>query len=169
MEISVTQIKELRDKTSAGVMECKRALQQAEGNVDRACDILREQGLARAEKKADRVASQGLVEVYVHGGGRIGSMVELNCETDFVAHTDEFKALVHDLALQVAATDPRFVSSAEIPEVEKEKLNPEEVCLLAQAFIKDPSRRISDIVADVSAKMGEKVAVRRFARFELGK
>jgi elongation factor Ts len=169
VEISVTQIKELRDKTSAGVMECKRALQQAEGNVDRACDVLREQGLARAEKKADRTASQGLVEVYVHGGGRIGSMVELNCETDFVAHTDEFKALVHDLALQVAATAPRFVSSAEIPEGEKEKLNPEEVCLLAQPFIKDPSRRISDIVADVSAKMGEKVAVRRFARFELGK
>jgi elongation factor Ts len=169
VEISVTQIKELRDKTSAGVMECKRALQQAEGNVDRACDILREQGLARAEKKADRVASQGLVEVYCHGEGRIGSMVELNCETDFVAHTDEFKALVHDLALQVAATDPRFVSSVEIPEGEKEKLNPEEVCLLTQPFIKDPSRRISDIVADVSAKMGEKVAVRRFARFELGK
>lgn len=169
MEISVTQIKELRDKTSAGVMECKRALQQAEGNADRACDILREQGLARAEKKADRVASQGLVEAYVHGGGRIGSMVELNCETDFVAHTDEFKALVHDLALQVAATSPRFISSAEIPEGEKEKLNPEEVCLLAQPFIRDPSRRISDIVADVSAKMGEKVAVRRFARFELGK
>jgi elongation factor Ts len=169
VEISVTQIKELRDKTSAGVMECKRALQQAEGNVDRACDILREQGLARAEKKADRVASQGLVEVYCHGGGRIGSMVELNCETDFVAHTDEFKALVHDLALQVAATDPRFISSADIPEAEKGRLNPEEACLLAQPFIKDPSRKISDIVADVSSKMGEKVAVRRFARFELGK
>jgi len=167
VEISVTQIKELRDKTSAGVMECKRALQQAEGNVDRACDVLREQGLARAEKKADRMASQGLVEVYVHGGGRIGSMVELNCETDFVAHTDEFKALVHGLALQVAATAPCFISAADIPE--GEKLNPEEVCLLAQPFIKDPSRRISDIVADVSAKMGEKVAVRRFARFELGK
>ncbi len=169
MEISTTQIKELRDKTSAGVMECKRALQQAEGNVDRACNILREQGLARAEKKADRVASQGLVEVYVHGGGRIGSMVELNCETDFVAHTDEFKALVHDLALQIAATDPRFISSADIPNGEKEGLNPEDVCLLSQPFIRDPARRISDIVADVSAKMGEKVAVRRFARFELGK
>jgi elongation factor Ts len=169
VEISVTSIKDLRDKTSAGVMECKRALQQAEGNIDRACDILREQGLARAEKKADRVASQGLVEVYVHGGGRIGSMVELNCETDFVAHTDEFKAVVHDLALQVAATDPRFISSTDIPEAEKEKLNPEEVCLLSQPFIRDPSRKILDIVADVSAKMGEKVAVRRFARFELGK
>jgi len=169
VEISVTSIKELRDKTSAGVMECKRALQQAEGNVDRACDILREQGLARAEKKADRVASQGLVEVYVHGGGRIGSMVELNCETDFVAHTDEFKALVHDLALQIAATDPRFISSTDIPDGQKEHLNPEEVCLLSQPFIRDPARRISDIVADVSAKMGEKVAVRRFARFELGK
>jgi elongation factor Ts len=169
VEISTTLVKELRDRTSAGVMECKRALQQADGNVDRACDILREQGLARAEKKADRTALQGLVEVYVHGGGRIGSMVELSCETDFVAHTDEFKALVHDLALQIAATDPRFISSADVPEAEKEKVNPEEACLLAQPFIRDPSRRISDIVADVSAKMGEKVAVRRFARFELGK
>lgn len=169
MEISTTQIKELRDKTSAGVMECKRALQEAEGNIDRACEILREQGLARAEKKAGRVASQGLVEAYVHGGGRIGSMVEVNCETDFVAHTDEFKALVHDLALQVAATDPGYISSAEIPAEEKQKVNPEEACLLSQPFIRDPSRRISDIVADVSAKMGEKVAVRRFARFELGK
>src|SRR5512136_3486624 len=112
-------------------MECKRALLQAEGNTDQACDILRQQGLAKAEKKADRVASQGLVEVYVHGGGRIGSMVELNCETDFVAHTDEFKALVHDLALQVAATDPQFVSSADIPEADKDKLNPEEACLLS--------------------------------------
>lgn len=169
MEISTTLIKELRDKTSAGVMECKRALQEAGGSVDRACDILREQGLARAEKKAGRTASQGLVEVYVHGGGRIGSMVELNCETDFVAHTDEFKALVHDLALQIAATDPLFLSPADVPEEEKGKVNPEETCLLSQAFIRDPSRTISDIVADVSAKMGEKVAVRRFARFELGK
>jgi elongation factor Ts len=169
VEISTTLIKELRDKTSAGVMECKRALQQADGSIDRACDILKEQGLARAEKKADRTASQGLVEVYVHGGGRIGAMVELNCETDFVAHTDEFKAVVHDLALQIAATDPRFISSSDIPEAEKDKVNPEEACLLSQPFIRDPSRKISDIVTEVSAKMGEKVAVRRFARFELGK
>ncbi len=169
MEISTTQIKELRDRTSAGVMECKRALQQADGSIDRACEILREQGLARAEKKADRTASQGLVEVYVHGGGRIGAMVEVNCETDFVAHTDEFKTMVHDLALQIAATDPRFTSPADIPGEEKDKVVPEEVCLLSQPFIRDPSRKISDIVADVSAKMGEKVAVRRFARFELGK
>lgn len=167
MEISVTLIKELRDRTSAGVMECKRALQQAEGNLDRASDILREQGLAKAEKRSNRVASQGLIDTYVHAGGRIGSMVELNCESDFVAKTDEFKNLVHDLALQVAATDPRFISPAEIPE--GEKVNPEEVCLMSQPFIKDPSKRISDLVADVSAKMGEKVAVRRFARFELGK
>ncbi len=96
-------------------------------------------------------------------------MVELNCETDFVAHTDEFKALVHDLALQIAATDPRFLSSEDVPEEEKEKVNPEEACLLSQPFIRDPARKISDIVADVSAKMGEKVAVRRYARFELGK
>lgn len=169
MEISTTQIKELRERTSAGVMECKRALQEAGGDIERACGILREQGLARAEKKAGRAASQGLVEVYLHGGGRIGSMVELNCETDFVARTEEFKALVHDLALQVAATDPRFVSVADVPQEENDGVNPEESCLLSQPFIRDPSRKISDIVADVSAKMGEKVAVRRFARFELGR
>jgi elongation factor Ts len=167
VEISVTLIKELREKTSAGVMECKQALQEAGGDLNRASEVLQERGLAKAEKKMDRVASQGLIEAYVHSGGRIGVMVEVNCESDFVAHTDEFKALAHDLALQVAATAPQYVSPEEIPK--DTELNPEEVCLLAQPFIKDDSKKISDLIAAASAKVGEKVIVGRFARFELGK
>jgi elongation factor Ts len=167
VEISVTLIKELREKTSAGVMECKQALQEAGGDLNRASEVLQERGLAKAEKKMDRVASQGLIEAYVHSGGRIGVMVEVNCESDFVAHTDEFKALAHDLALQVAATAPQYVSPEEIPQ--DTELNPEEVCLLAQPFIKDDSKKISDLIAAASAKVGEKVIVGRFARFELGK
>ncbi len=167
MEISVTLIKDLREKTSAGVMECKQALLEAGGDPDKATDILRERGLAKAEKKMDRVASQGLIEAYVHAGGRIGAMVELNCESDFVARTDEFKALAHDLALQVAATNPKYISPEEIPE--GTKVSPEEVCLLAQPFIRDAGRKISDIMAEVSAKVGEKVVVGRFARFQISK
>lgn len=167
MEISVTLIRDLREKTSAGVMECKQALQEAGGDLDRASEILRERGLAKAEKKLDRVASQGLVEAYVHSGGRIGAMVELNCESDFVAHTDEFKILAHDLALQVAATGPLYISPEEIPQ--GTKATPEEVCLLAQPFIKDAGRRISDIIAEVSAKVGEKVVIGRFSRFQISR
>jgi elongation factor Ts len=115
----------------------------------------------------DRIASQGLIEAYIHSGGRIGVIVEVNCESDFVAHTDEFKTLAHDLALQVAATAPLYISPEEIPQ--DTKSNPEEVCLLAQPFIKDEGRRISDLIAAVSAKVGEKVAIGRFTRFELGK
>jgi elongation factor Ts len=167
VQISVTLIKELREKTSAGVMECKDALQEAGGDLERACEILRERGLAKAEGKTTRAASQGLIEAYVHPGGRLGALVEVNCETDFAAHTDEFKALAHDLTLQVVATAPQFISAEEIPE--GAKLNPEEVCLLSQTFIKDESKKIEEIVAEVMAKVGEKVSVRRFARFELGK
>lgn len=167
MEISVTLIKDLRGKTSAGVMECKQALQEAGGDPDKASEILRERGLAKAEKKMDRVASQGLIEAYVHSGGRIGAMVELNCESDFVARTDEFKALAHDLALQVAATNPQYISPEDVPQ--GTKVSPEEVCLLAQPFIKDAGRKISDIVAEVSARVGEKVVVGRFARFQISK
>jgi elongation factor Ts len=167
VEISVTLIKELREKTSAGVMECKQALQEAGGDLNRASEVLQERGLAKAERKMDRVASQGLIEAYIHSGGRIGVMVEVNCESDFVARTDEFKALAHDLALQVAATAPQYISPEEIPQ--DTKLNPEEVCLLAQPFIKDDSKKISDLIAAASAKVGEKVIVGRFTRFELGK
>lgn len=167
MEISVTLVKDLRERTSAGVMECKQALQEAEGNIDRAYEILRERGLSKALKKSDRIAHQGLIEAYIHPGGRLGAMVELNCETDFVAHTDEFKALAHDLTLQVAATAPQCISSEELPP--GSDLVPEEACLLLQPFVKDPTRKISDLVAEVSAKMGEKVAIGRFVRFELSK
>lgn len=167
MEISVTLIRDLREKTSAGVMECKQALLDAGGDLDKASDILKERGLAKAEKKMDRIASQGLVEAYVHAGGRIGAMIELNCESDFVARTDEFKALAHDLALQVAATNPQYISPEDIPQ--GTKVSPEEACLLAQPFIKDAGRKISDIMAEVSAKVGEKVVVGRFARFQISK
>ncbi len=166
MHISVEQIKALREKTSAGVMECKNALQEAEADLERAFEILQERGLAKAEKKKDRLASEGRIEAYVHHGSRIGAMVELNCETDFVAKTDEFKALAHDLALQVVATNPRFLSAEDIPE--GEDVVPEEACLLEQPFIKDESKRVRQLVAEVIAKTGEKVHVRRFVRFEVG-
>lgn len=166
MQIPVALIKELRNRTSSGVIECKKALEEAGGDLSKASEILRERGLAKVEKRKDRVALQGLIEAYVHYGGRIGAMVEVNCETDFVAKTDEFRTLAHNLVLQVAATDPRFISAAQIPE--GEKLNPEEVCLLEQPFIKDQTKKVGELVTDVVAKVGEKVSVGRFARFELG-
>ncbi len=167
MQISATLIKELREKTSAGVMDCRDALLETEGDLDKAGELLLARGLAKAEKKAERVASQGLVEAYIHPGGRIGALVELNCETDFVAHTDEFKALAHNLTLQVAAADPQFISAEEIPE--GTDLNPKEVCLLEQSFIKDESRILKEVINETIAKLGERVSVRRFSRFELGK
>jgi len=166
VQITTRLIKELRQKTSAGVMECKDALEETKGDLDKACEVLRERGLAKAEKKKDRIASQGLVEAYVHHGGRIGAMVEVNCETDFVAKTDEFKSLAHDLVLQVVATDPQFISADQVPG--DAGLSPEEVCLLDQPFIRDEAKKVGDLVTEVIAKLGEKVIVRRFARFELG-
>lgn len=162
----MTQIKELREKTSAGVMECRNALQEADADLEKVCELLRERGLAKAEEKKDRVTSQGLIEAYVHVGGRIGAMVEVNCETDFVAKTNEFKTLAHDLVLQVAAADPQYVSAEEMPE--GEGLNPEEVCLLEQPFIKDESRKVKQLVTETAAKTGENVRIKRFARFRLG-
>ncbi len=166
MEISVTQIKDLREKTSAGVIECKNALLEAEGNIDKACQILQERGLATAEKKKGRETSQGMIDAYIHAGGRIGAMVELNCETDFVAKTKEFRDLAHNLALQIAASSPQFLA----PEDAQGENCPalEEVCLLEQPFIKDESKKIKDLVTEVAAKMGENVKIKRFARFELG-
>lgn len=167
MQISVTLIKELREKTSAGVIDCKNALLEAGGDFDKASELLWQRGLAKAEGKAKRVASQGLIEAYIHTGGRLGALVEVNCESDFVAHTDEFKVLAHNLALQVAATAPQFISAEEIPE--GTNLNPKEVCLLEQPFVKDESKALKEIIAETIAKMGEKVNVKRFVRFELGK
>jgi elongation factor Ts len=170
-------VKELRELTGAGIMECKRALEEAGGNVERASDILKQQGLAKAEKKLGRAASQGVVEPYIHAGGRIGAIVEVNCETDFVARTSDFRTLAHDLAMQVAATSPRYVSGDEISadafaELEREygdrKRALEAVSLLDQPFIKDPKFSIRELVKSQIGKLGENIVVRRFARFEVG-
>ncbi len=166
MAVTAGQVKELRELTGAGVMECKSALDEAGGEVAKATEILKERGLARAEKRSGRETSQGLVECYVHAGGRIGSMVEVNCETDFVALTDEFKVLVHDLAMQVAATGPIAITAEELPDDADEP--PEEAVLLLQPFIKDASRTVDDIVKEVIAKTGENIRVTRISRFELG-
>ena len=167
MQIPVEAVKALRERTSAGIMECKKALLEAGGDLEKASEILRQRGLAKAEKVSERVAVEGLVEAYIHHGGRLGALVEVNCETDFVAHTPEFKELAHNLALQVAATAPQFISKEEIPPAVNS--NPGEVCLLLQPFIKDPSRTIEEIIAETVAKVGEKISIRRFARFELGR
>ncbi len=177
MVTSTSQVKELRERTGAGIMDCKRALEDAGGNVDRAADLLRQQGLAKAEKKMGRRALQGLVEPYIHGAGRIGALVEVNCETDFVARTPDFRELAHDLAMQVAATSPRYVSEEQIsadafPELEREfgsrERALEAVSLLDQPFIKDGKQTVRDLVRERIAKLGENIVVRRFARFEVG-
>ncbi len=166
MEISIVIVKELRDQSGAGIMECKKALLQTRGDMDKALQILKEEGLLKAKKKAGRATTQGLIEAYVHTGGRIGAMVEVNCETDFVARTDEFKKLAHHLAMQVAAMPPQFVSKEEAPE--GVDIEPEAACLLLQPYIKDPNKTIQDIITETIAKVGENIKVKRFARFELG-
>ena len=175
--ITADQVKQLRERSGAGIMECKRALEQADGDMARAVALLKHQGLAKADKKTGREASQGLIEPYIHGGGRIGAIIELNCETDFVARTPDFRELAHDLAMQVAATSPEFVSVEEIPEdawaaLEREHGSrdraSEAVVLLDQPFIKDPKLTIRDLIRDRIAKLGENIVVRRFARFEVG-
>lgn len=169
--VSTDTIKELRSLTGAGIMDCKRALEQTGGDLKEATDILRQRGYVRAEKKAHREAREGLVEVYIHTGNRIGAMVEVNCESDFVARTDDFKKLAHDIAMQVAASDPRYMSSDDIPEDETfdEGVDPEQLCLLSQTFIRDPQKTVQDLIIEAISKVGENIKVRRFARFELGK
>ncbi|WP_227766630.1 translation elongation factor Ts [Zhaonella formicivorans] len=194
--ISANQVKELRERTGAGMMDCKKALSETNGDMEKAIEYLREKGLAAAAKRAGRIATEGLVEAYIHGGGRIGVLLELNCETDFVAKTDEFKELAKDIAMQVAASKPEYVSREQVPqeEIEKEKnilraqaLNegkPEkivekmvegriekffkEVCLLEQPFIKDPDKTVQQLITEKIAKIGENISVRRFVRYELG-
>jgi elongation factor Ts len=196
MEVNATLVKELRDKTGAGMMDCKKALAETAGDLDKAVDYLRQKGLAAAAKKADRIATDGAVGAYVHPGGKIGVLVEVNCETDFVARTNEFQSLLKDIAMQVAAANPRFVRREEVSaeELQKEQSiyrqqalesgKPEkiadkivegkmerfysEACLLEQAFIKDPDQKVSDIVNDAGLRLREKIEVRRFARFHLG-
>lgn len=166
MEISTDMIKELREQSGAGIMDCRSALLGTEGDMEKALQILKEKGLLKAQKKAERATTQGLIEAYVHTGGRIGAMVEVNCETDFVARTDEFKALAHCLAMQVAALSPRCISEAEVPA--GADVNPQEACLLLQPFIRDPDRTVQDVIVETIAKVGENIRVSRFVRFELG-
>jgi elongation factor Ts len=195
--ISAEMVKRLRDITGAGMMDCKRALEEASGDLDRAQEILREQGKAGVEKRAGRQASEGVVEAYIHGEGRVGVLVEVNCETDFVARTPDFKELAHEIALQVAATDPQWAQRDDVPSeiVEGERKiyeeqarsggKPENVLgrivdgkleaffkqtvLLEQPYIRDDSKRVGDLVKEVAAKVGENVVVRRFTRYALGK
>jgi elongation factor Ts len=158
-------VKELRERTGAGVMDCKRALQESGGNLDQAAEYLRRQGLAKAEKKAGRAASQGLVDAYIHAG-RVGAMVEVNCETDFVARTDDFRQLAHDIAMQVAASAPKYLTADEVPADDQDRVK--ELALAAQPFIKDPSITIEDLIKRNIAKLGEAIRVGRFVRYELG-
>lgn len=164
MDISASAVKALRDQTGAGIMDCKRALQSANGNVDRAKAILNEQGLARAEKKSDREARQGVIDSYIHGS-RIGVLVEVNCETDFVARNEEFRQLARHIAQQIAAMNPKYVTRAEVPEGTEPG---EGEILMEQDWIRESGTRIEDLVKQGIAKFGENVVVRRFARFELG-
>ena len=166
MELSVTTIKELRERTGAGIMDCKRALEETAGDLGKAEEILVKQGIASAAKKATRSTEEGIVESYIHSGGRIGVLLEVNCETDFVARTDDFRELAHDLAMQVAAMAPSYVSSEEVPDGEDS--DSAETVLMHQPFIKDPSKSIQDLVNEGIGKLGENIRVRRFTRFSLG-
>ncbi|MEC9320954.1 MAG: translation elongation factor Ts [Chloroflexota bacterium] len=166
MTTNTDLIKQLRSRTSAGVMDCKRALDESNGDLDEAEKILKEQGIASAAKKSNRDTDQGVIETYIHSGGRIAAMVEVNCETDFVARTDEFSSLAHDIAMQIAAMAPVAVSSGD--PIDGEEPIPEDSCLLQQPFIKDPSKSIQDLINETVGKLGENIRVRRFQRFSLG-
>ena len=195
MAVTATQVKELRDRTNAGIMDCKKVLVETDGNIEKAIELLREKGIAKAAKKAGRVASEGLVEAYIHNG-KYGALVEVNSETDFVSNNDDFKAFVKDIAMHIAAVAPKYVRREDVPAevVEKEKetlkaqaLNegkPEavvermvegrlnkfysEICLLDQPFVKDPDKTVQELLTELIAKIGENIVIRRFARFERG-
>ena len=166
MAVSTEDVKKLREETGAGVMDAKRALDEANGNFDQAKALLRERGVAAAAKRAERATGQGVVESYIHGQGRIGVLVEVQCETDFVARTEAFRQLARDVAMQVAAMNPLGLNPADVPAEHNGTV--EENALMTQAFIKDGSRTIQQLVQDVVAQTGENVRVARFARFELG-
>jgi elongation factor Ts len=194
--MSMALVKELREKTGAGLLDCQKALGEAAGDVDKALRVLREKGLAKAAKRGSRVASDGAVGSYIHPGAKIGVLIEVNCETDFVARTDEFQQLVRDLAMQVAAASPRYVRREDVPESERASERAiyhaqaaqsgkppqvierivagqleryyKDVCLLEQPFIKQSDRTVKDVVQDAITRLGENVTVRRFARFQLG-
>lgn len=166
MEISSAAVKELRGRTGSGMLHCKNALLETGGDIEKAIEMLRRRGLATARKRGARAAGEGVIEAYVHHNGKLGALVELNCETDFVARTDEFKRLAYDLAMQVAATSPQYISDGEIPV--DAALDPQEVCLLLQPSIKEPSQSVGEVITATIAKTGENIRVARFARFELG-
>jgi len=166
LDISTDLVKKLRDLSGAGVMDCRNTLVSCEGDIDRALAALKEKGFITAQKKAGRETSQGLVEAYIHTGGRIGAMIEVNCETDFVARTDEFHKLAHCLAMQVAAMNPQYISEADVRP--GENVDPAQACLLLQPYIKDPALTIKDLIVETIARTGENIRVSRFARFELG-
>ncbi|MFQ5849265.1 MAG: translation elongation factor Ts [Candidatus Binatia bacterium] len=196
MEINASLVKELREKTGAGFMDCKRALVESGGDLEKAVDYLRQKGLALAARKEGRVAAEGLVGAYIHGGGKIGVLVELNCETDFVARTPELQSLLKDVSMQIAAASPRYVCREDVPLEEKEREREiyrrqavdlgkpqkvvdkivdgkmerfySDVCLLEQAFIKDPDRRVGDLIRELVARLGENIQVRRFVRYHIG-
>ncbi|MFQ5860017.1 MAG: elongation factor Ts [Dehalococcoidia bacterium] len=159
-------IRALRQQTGAGVMDCKRALDAAGGDLTKAEELLQEQGLAKAAKRAGRETREGLVDAYVHSGSRLAALIEVNCETDFVARTEEFHGLVHDLAMQVAAMGPVYLDAPTMPQDDPRPV--EEVCLLQQPFIKDPARTVQDLIQELAARTGENIRVRRFSRFALG-
>ncbi len=194
--VSMAQVKELRERTGAGIVNCKKALAENDSDIEKAIDFLREKGLAAAAKKAGRAAEQGVVGSYIHGGGKIGVLVEINCETDFVARTEEFQQLVKDVAMQVAAASPRCVRREEVSEAERERERAvyqaqaeesgkpaniiekiiagklekfySETCLLEQTFIRDSSKTVKQIVQDAVTRTGENIVVHRFARFQIG-
>lgn len=167
MAISASDVKELRDLTGAGMLECKKALEDASGDKQKAMDSLRAKGHAAAAKRAERTTVEGLIASYIHHNGRYGSLVEVNCESDFVARTDDFRDLAQEVALHIAAANPLYLSADDLPEGSDE--DPKEVCLLLQPFVKDESRTIQDLIAETISKTRENVRVRRFARFELGR
>src|SRR5262245_49894606 len=195
-EVTAGMIKDLRERTGAGMSDCKKALQETEGDADKAVDYLRKKGLAKAAKKAGREATEGLVVSYIHGGGRIGVLVEINCETDFVARNEDFQGFTRDVAMQIAAMNPQFVKKDEVTDdvvgrerevlmaKAKESGKPEpviqkmvdgqiakwlkEICLYDQSFVKNPDKTIEQLQQELIAKIGENIKIRRFARFELG-
>ena len=195
-EIAASLVKELRERTGSGMMDCKKALAECNGDIDKAADYLREKGLAAAAKKAGRIAAEGLVESYIHGAGRIGVLIEVNCETDFVAKTDDFKSFVRDLAMQVAASKPEYVNKEDVPaevldheksilraqalnEGKPEKIVDKmvigrvekyykDVCLMEQVFVKNTDVTVKQMLNEQVAKIGEKISIRRFVRYELG-
>ncbi len=167
MEITIEQIKDLRQESGAGIMECRNALKECNGDKAKAIKLLQEQGMVKAQKTSNRTVKQGLIVSYIHAGGRIGSLVELNTETDFVARTTEFKDLAYNIAMQVAAMSPEYISKEDCPAgVDIDFKN---ACLLLQPYIKDPTKTIQDIVTELIAKTGENIRIGRFVRFELGK